>query len=212
MARNYSSFVYIYPPRPERVAPPSFISKVKDTHWGQPKLNGSYGIFATNGKEWHFMNRSKETFKNKLLITKEELLGLHRGKGWIYLCGEYMNKSQKGVDRKVFNGKFVIFDILVFENQWLTGTTFQSRQELLDMLYGTTKYDFWIEKITDNCFRALNFKGELLEAAWKKLVTVDMYEGMVFKRPEAELELSVKSVNNAGWQFKVRKPTKNYSY
>jgi hypothetical protein len=174
-------------------------------------LNGSYGVLATNGKEFHFMNRSNEEFSNKLLITQEELVSMHRGKGWIYLCGEYMNKSKKGADGRIFNGKFVIFDILVFENQWLTGTTFEERQALLDKLYDTEEYDGWITRISENCFRALNFKVGL-EGVWNEIVSIDMYEGMVYKRPNARLETSIKAANNGGWQFKVRKPTKNYSY
>jgi hypothetical protein len=48
--------------------------------------------------------------------------------------------------------------------------------------------------------------------SWKKLVSVEMYEGLVFKKPSAKLDVGYKPANNTGWQVKVRKPTKNYSY
>jgi ATP-dependent DNA ligase len=209
--RDYSSFQYIYPPRPEVVAPPGHEVTLEETHWGQPKMDGSFSILATDGKELHFMNRHKEEFSNKLLIKPEEMKAMHRGKGWIYLVGEYMNKSKKGADGKTFNGKFVLVDILVYENLWLIGMTFEERQNLLDKIFSSTKHDGWIEKISENCFRAINVKGNLTEN-WKKLVKVDMYEGMVYKRANAKLETSFKEKNNTGWQLKIRKPTKNYSY
>lgn len=209
--RIYSSFQYIYPPRPEVVAPPAHVEKIEGTHWGQPKLDGSCSIFATDGKSLHFMNRHREEFSNKLLVKPEELKSLHRGNGWIYLVGEYLNKSKKGADGRTFNGKFVIFDILVHEGKWLIGSTFEERQILLDSLYRTTKFDGWIEKISENCFRAVNFKLKL-KNRWNEIVKIDMYEGMVYKRPGGKLETSFKEKNNTGWQLKIRKPTKNYSY
>lgn len=209
--RDYSSFQYIFPPRPEVVAPPGHEVSLESTHWGQPKMDGSFSILATDGKELHFMNRHKEEFSNRLLITPEELRSMHRGTGWIYLVGEYMNKSKKGANGKTFNGKFVLVDILVYEGKWLVGKTFEERQALLDKVYSSEEFDGWIEKISDNCFRALNIKENLTEK-WKELVKIDMYEGMVYKRANAKLETSFKEKNNTGWQLKIRKPTKNYSY
>lgn len=209
--RNYTSFKYIFPPRPETVAPPAYLGKIGDRFIGQPKLNGSCAILATNGQEVHFMNRHKSEFSNKLLISREELSGLHRGNGWTYLVGEYLNKSKKDKNSKIFNGKFVIFDILVHNDQWLVGTTFSERQRLIEKLYESTDHDGWIRKISDNCFRVENFSQDL-EKKWKEVVKVDMYEGMVFKKHNAKLEVSFGAKNNTGWQMKIRKPTKNYSY
>lgn len=211
MTRNYSSFKYIFPPRPETVASPDHVKVVEGSHLAQPKLNGSCAVLATDGKEFHFMNRHKEEFKNKLLIPKEELLGLHRGSGWTYLVGEYLNKSQKGVDGKVFNGKFVVFDILVKDSKWLVGTTFEERQALLGEIYQTIEHDGWIRKITNYCFVVNTFKSDFVEK-WKEIVDIEVYEGMVFKRAQGKLETAFSARNNTGWQLKVRKPTKNYSY
>jgi ATP-dependent DNA ligase len=209
--RKYTSFKYIYPPRPESVAPPQHLSKVEEEYVGQPKLNGSCAILATDGKEVHFMNRHHEKFRNKLLIGEKELKSLHRGKGWIYLVGEYLNKSQKDKLGKIFNGKFVIFDILVFEDNWLVGSTLEERQNLLREIFKTQDHDGWISKITEECFLVNNFRKNFLNV-WKDITTIEMYEGMVFKKANSKLQVSFGEKNNTGWQLKIRKPTRNYQY
>jgi ATP-dependent DNA ligase len=127
------------------------------------------------------------------------------------LCGEFMNKSQRGADRKVFNAKFVIFDIIVYNGKHLKDSTFWERQTLLDSLYEVQKHDQWINKIYENIFRVKNLE-ENLEQEWKDIVNVEMYEGFVLKKREGKLEQSFKQKNNIGWQVKIRKPTKNYKY
>jgi ATP-dependent DNA ligase len=122
-----------------------------------------------------------------------------------------MNKSQKDSGKKIFNHKFVIFDILVHEGKQLIGSTFEERQKLLSKLYKTTSHDKWISKISENVFRANNFSNNL-EAEWKEITTVEMYEGFVFKKKTGTLTAGHKKENNMGWQLKIRKPTKNYSY
>ena len=71
-------------------------------------------------------------------ITKEEILSLFRGEvgKWMVINGEYLNKSKQDENRLTFNHKFVIFDILVYNSEYLVGETFQDRINLLDELYG----------------------------------------------------------------------------
>jgi hypothetical protein len=116
---KYEKFRYLYPPRPTVKAPPNSIKTYEKMGlWAQPKLNGSCSLLFTNGTDVFFMNRHHEKFSNNHL-DKEELKSLHRGTGWLVLVGEYMNKSQRGPDRKIFNLKFVIFDILVLARSWI---------------------------------------------------------------------------------------------
>jgi len=206
---KYTEFIYLYPPRPETVLPESYISlfEKKEYIW-QPKLNGSCGANFTDGKEVIFMNRHKKNFVyNHMNIN--ELKSLSRG-GWTVLVGEYMNKGKCGADRKPFRNKFVIFDILVHENEYLLGTTFAKRQKLLDKLYPSTYYDGWITKISENIFRANNFTTNISQK-FKEISKIDMYEGFVGKKPTGILEMGMHEGNNKGWHVKVRKPTKNYT-
>ena len=207
---KYSEFKYLYPPRPALKAPRTSITKFVELGFiAQPKLNGSCGVLFTDGERVIFMNRHKSPFA-KYSIPQEELKKLHRGEGWLVLVGEHMNKSQKDGKKKLFNGKFVIFDILVYSGQHLVGTTFSQRQELLDQLYETQPFDTWISQISSSIFRVNNLQNA--EEHWENLTQTGMYEGYVFKRKDGKLDLGFNSGNNSGWQIKIRKPTKNYSY
>jgi hypothetical protein len=52
---------------------------------------------------------------------------------------EFLNKNKKGEDGKPFNLKFVIWDILVYESNYLVGSTIIDRLTLLENLYPCTK-------------------------------------------------------------------------
>jgi hypothetical protein len=209
---NYLEFKYIYPPRPETKSPASGLSTYQRMGFlAQPKLNGSCGVLFTNGSIARFMGRHADTFTRQL-IKEETLAQLHRNSGWTVLVGEFMNKSQRDGKGKIFNGNFVIFDILVHEGVHLIGKTVAERQELLDTLYPLVEdFDDFIYKVGDSAYRVKNF-GQDLDTLWKKIIKVEMYEGFVLKRPDAPLDLGYRPVNNSGWQLKIRKPTKNYQY
>ena len=184
---EYSKFRYLYPPRPETKAPVEMLQTLEDMGFiAQPKLNGSCAVLFTNGKEVIFWNRHKKAFaKHQMNI--DELRSLHRGKGWVVICGEYMNKSQKDVKGKTFNHKFVIFDIIVFNGKMLVGTTMKERILLLNQHWNLKEYDKWIMRISDNVFMVNSFSGDF-EERWKEIVKIDMYEGFVFKKMNSKLE------------------------
>ncbi len=209
--KDYRTFKYYYPPRPNIKTTSSGIQTYENLRMiGQAKLNGSCGCLFLNETSVKFMNRRNESFSRQL-IQKEELQSLHKGNGWMYLVGEYMNKSKKNKNGEVFNGKFVIFDILVYNGKYLIGETFSERQAILDELFDTKYYDGVISQISDNIFRANNFSNDLVEL-YNQLITVDMYEGLVLKKRAAKLENGLRPNNNMGWQVKIRKPTANYTF
>ena len=208
----YDKYKYIYPPRPATVLAPSALDRFEEMgFWGQPKLNGSNSISFTDSKSLTFMNRHKQPFTN-FKLNKEEIISIHKGKGWMSFCGEYMNKSQRDTNGKVFNQKLVLYDLIVFENQHLIGSTFEERQKLMDEVFPSQgDFDPFLQVISDNIFRVKNFKKELL-TNFKAVTQHEMYEGEVLKRPTGKLEAGYREANNVGWQAKCRKPTKNYSY
>lgn len=176
---------------------------------GQPKLNGSSMQLYTDGKIVIIMNRHKERLAIKLEI--EELKGLHRGHGWMVLCGEYMNKNKKDETGKFWNHKFVIFDILVLNGEHLLGTTFEERYEMLRNLYPDNPVKMQLHQITENCFR-VNSITEGFAKMYEELTIHDMYEGFVLKKADGKLENGVTAANNIRTQLKCRKGTKNYRF
>ena len=207
----YNKYRYIYPPRPEINLPASELTKYDNGLWvGQPKLNGSNIVIFTNGKEVHLYNRHNSPITN-IKMEESEFLSLHRGKGWIVLNGEYMNKSKNNSKGEVFNHKLVIFDVLVYDGVQTIGMTFNQRIQLLNELFPSTNYDGFINKINDNIY-IVNTFTQNFELLWDKITQTDMYEGWVLKKGSAKLKNGVSEKNNTDSQMKFRKPTKNYSY
>ena len=208
-------FNIMYPPRPKNPIPPESIQKFEDGFFmAQPKLNGSQGVLYLSEKEFEFRNRHKELL-TRVEIDSQELLGLHRGKGEMILCGEYLNKNKKHLDGADFNHKYVLFDILMFEGVHLVGQTFSQRQNLLRQLYReeTKKFDGFIPQLNDlpNVYLVETFDSNFTEL-YHQLVQIDMYEGIVLKDKYAGLEYGFSEDNNHKSQVKARKPTKNYAF
>lgn len=223
----YNSYRYIFPPRIENSSAPETLENYDNgTYLAQPKLNGDCMLVFTNGLETVVMDRHKKEFSKtiKMLPTLQKL---HRetltgnNNKWMVLVGEHMAKSQTNAEGKVWNDKFVIFDIIVFDGIQLIGKTFQERQELLDKLYGKeeialTKTGAYTDKFLysteiEDVFRVKSFR-DCFSAIWNDLVKIGMYEGLVLKRADAKLENGNTKLNNTNTQMKFRKPTKNYAY
>jgi ATP-dependent DNA ligase len=161
-----------------------------------------------NNDKLYVYNRHGQRLTN-FRIDFNEIKSLHRGKGWLVLNGEYMNKSKRNINGEIFNDKFCLFDILVFENQHLVGTTFENRIQLLNNLY--EKPSDFLGRISPNVYRIKSFY-ENYEELYNNLEGIDMVEGLVLKRKSAKLEFGSTENNNSKSQIKVRKPTKNYKY
>jgi ATP-dependent DNA ligase len=128
--------------------------------------------------------------------------------------GEYMNKSKKDKYDQIFNHKFVIFDILVYNSDYLIGKTFKERINLINKLYNINNKSNdseFLYKISDNIYFVKSYY-ENFKSLYNSIISIDMYEGLVLKRKNAKLEIVSSSSNNHKSQLKCRKPTKNYKY
>jgi len=207
----YKKYRYIFPPRPESKVRHTELPKYDNNiYLGQPKLNGSNCEVYTNGVEVYVMNRHKGELTN-VKIGKKVFTDLHRGEGWMVLNGEYMNKAKKGKDGLVFNHKFVIFDIIVYNGKQTVGTTFEERVDLLKNLYDSKIYDNTIRKINSDIYIVETFFSGFQDI-YNNLISIDMYEGFVLKKRKSKLENGISQKNNSGSQIKVRKNTKNYDF
>lgn len=209
---KYLNYRYIFPPRPKNAIPDSELEFWDNGSLvAQPKLNGSNCVIFTNGEKFIAMNRHNQRLTN-FNLTDNELKDIYRGQGWMVLNGEYMNKSKSDENGQVFNHKFVIFDILAVDGEYLVGKTFEERIKLLDNLYGQVDSEKeYLYKITENIYRVKSYTGEF-KSIFDKLTPIDMIEGVVMKRRTARLELGTSENNNTKSQLKCRKATKNYKY
>lgn len=209
---------YIYPPRPEVKIPSSDLHKFDDgTYFGQTKYNGSCCVLFVTETDHKAWNRHKEPMSN----FKANISTLHRGKGQMVLCGEYLNKSQPGEGDSNLNHKFVIWDIIGYENEWLIGATTEQRLELLETLYpchrmvvndkGLQTFKHLCCTDMDDVFKAPTYTHGFY-SLYNEIVKTPLYEGFVLKKRDAKLEMGFGEKNNTQWQLKCRKQTKNYPY
>jgi hypothetical protein len=209
---KYLNYRYIFPPRPKNAIPDSELGFWDNGSLiAQPKLNGSNCVIFTNGEKTIVMNRHNQRLTN-FNISDNEIRDIYRGEGWMILNGEYMNKSKSDENNQVFNHKFVIFDILGFNGEYLVGKTFEERVILLDEIYGKVDSDKeYLFKVTENVYRVKSYTVDF-KNIFDKLTSIDMLEGLVMKRKNARLELGTSENNNTRSQLKCRKATKNYKY
>jgi ATP-dependent DNA ligase len=210
---KYSNYRYIYPPRPKNAIPSSDLNSYDNgTMLAQPKLDGSNCLIFTDGKTVKVMNRHSQPM-TRFEIPTEEILSLYKGSGgWTVINGEYLNKSKRDETGNTFNHKFVIFDILVNDGDYLIGKTFDQRLKILDEMFGTIESEKnYLYSISTNVLRVKTYTERLLDN-FERLVRIDMVEGLVMKRKNARLEIGNTELNNVNSQLKSRKPTKNYKY
>ena len=216
---KYKDYMYLFPPRPEQTTHHTELSKYDNGEYiAQPKYNGSCCVVFLNETNCIVMNRHKTRITSD--YSNIDFRGMYSGKGWMVLCGEFMNKSKKGEQGETWNLKFVAFDILVYNGEYMIGTTFKQRVDLLEKLFPChrmmigEKFESMKYTCITNCknvYRATSYYANF-ENLYSKLITTDMYEGIVLKRADAKLTLGMAEKNNNSWQIKCRKPTKNYAF
>ena len=109
---RYEKYMYLFPPRPIQTTHHAEIKKYDNKLFiAQPKYNGTCCNVFINESEIIVMNRHKGTITSN--YNDIDFRGMYRGKGWMVICGEFLNKNKKGENGKPFNLKFVIWDILV---------------------------------------------------------------------------------------------------
>jgi hypothetical protein len=210
---KYLTYRYLYPPRPKNAISPDDLS-----FWDngslicQPKLNGSNASIYTNGKKIIIMNRHGQRLTN-VRVSDSEILSLYRGNGgWMILNGEYLNKSKSDETGQAFNHKFVIFDILCYDGDYLVGKTFEERVNLLDTLYDQVDSEKdYLYSISTNVYRVKSYRDGFKEF-FDKYTPIDVIEGVVMKRCNAKLEVGASELNNTKSQIKCRKKCNSYKY
>lgn len=223
---KYESFKkngFIYPPRAEYKCPAADLDKYDDgTYFGQPKYNGMALLVFTNGEELHIYNRHKEYMA---LLTKNsecDFRGLALTKKWYVYAGEYLNKGKYGETGVKEKNKFVMWETLVWDGEYLVGSTLTERLDLLENIYPCQRaivgQQQGLEVYDHLCCTELNgvYKTPTYTGNWKELysqiVKVDLYEGLVLKKKDSKLEFGLQELNNHSWQIKCRKVTKNYAF
>jgi hypothetical protein len=217
---DYKDFKYIFPPRPEQKIKTDSLNKFpSDKYLAQVKLNGSCAVlFVEPNGHWQLWDRHKTILPTRNI----DFENLKSKIGWNVFAGEYLNKNKQG-EHGDFNKKFVIWDLLVKDGEYLVGKTFEQRQEeLIKMMPCLTgivnesgefeQHEFLCCTPFKDIYRAPVFIGGDYTELYNRAVKTDLYEGLVLKRRNAILTHGFNEKNNTDWQIKCRKETKNYSF
>ena len=217
---KYEKYRYLYPPRPIQTTHFTELSKYDNGKYIiQPKYNGTCCVVFISKDSVKVMTRHNTPITTS--YSHIDFQGLHSGEGWMVLCGEFLNKNKQGEDGKPFNLKFIIWDILVYNSEYLIGSTIVQRLELLEKLFPCIRMMVEKDKMKtlahvcftkyDNVYKAPTYIGDF-EPLYQEIVDTDLYEGLVMKRKDAKLTFGFNEKNNNEWQIKCRKPTKNYDF
>ena len=211
----YNRFSYVYPPRPKNAAPVQDIPKYDNGSMVfQPKFNGSNCSIFTNGIEWRIHNRHNDRLTNFNLTPEEMSANLFKGERgkWSFINGEYLNKSKKDENGETFNHKLIIFDMPIFDGEYMLNSTFKERIDLMENIYGTQECEKdYLYQISENIYLTKSYYAGYA-ALYNKLSKIDMVEGFVGKLLRGKLEMGTTENNNCRSQIKFRKKCTMYNF
>lgn len=217
MSVPYAEKFVFFPPRPEGSVPPDAIGSFVG-FWGQYKYNGTRQmIFVHPDGTIELYGRHQKPHARVFYELSPELeasirkLKLPRGK-WHVLDSELLHKKTENL-----RDRTVLFDSLVYNGEYLVGTTYRERLEILRSVCRKPRKRETVTgrkialHITDHLWLVPTFVKSLGDR-FEDLLDMDEIEGLMLKDPEGVLEFGVAEKNNSAWMARCRKPTKNYSF
>jgi hypothetical protein len=210
MIEKFNKYKYIYPPRPELKTHRDRLEFYdNDKFIAQPKLNGSCCEIYTGGGNIIQNGRHRNTL-TVYRLSNDEIQQVI-GNSWNVVVGEYMNKSKKDENNNIFNHKLVLFDQVVINGDYLLGSTFEERLELMNKLYNPIDENEYLYKLSENIYMVKSFLTNFANI-WDDVTKIDMMEGLVLKKKDGKLERGIREKNNVKWMIKIRKTTSNYNF
>lgn len=207
---RYEAYRFLWPPRPEKAAPPELIGFYERRGWiAQIKKNGTCTVIFSRGDEVIFKTRHNDDHKSWSPQPSHSEFFAGRG-DWNVYVAELLHSKGPTVKNHLY-----LFDILVNDGEALIGTTLNERQQILQERFPSPKADILGSRagigarmIAQDVSQAAPIANP--SAAWPTLGPLD--EGFVFKDPAAKLAACIVPSSNGGWQTKIRRPHENYSF
>jgi ATP-dependent RNA circularization protein (DNA/RNA ligase family) len=184
----------IYPPRPEKAIIPGLIPNFeRQGYIAQIKFNGTCQVIAID-KFGVVDFRTRKGERNRAWAPSGKVIDFFQKFPDSIFVGELLHSKGPSVKDTI-----VLFDVIQYTGELLIGRSLSDRLDILKTI-----------KETANVKVARVHKKNLLDLF--RGLTDPLHEGIVLKKPDAVLRDCRRSGLNAGWQIKVRKPTKNYGY
>jgi len=182
---KYTSYQYLWPPRPEHIIPPGLLNYYETLHWiCQVKKNGTCLVLFFRRDELIVQTRHGTPPKTWALTPTLRSALSGRFNQWTVLVGELLHHKGPRIKDTIY-----LFDLLVDSGRHLVGTTLADRLARLQAMFprqadclSTGAYQtadrLWIAKTYLSGFSKL-FNG----------LTMPEDEGLVLKDPQAKLGL-----------------------
>ena len=208
----------MFPPRPSRKIPPEKVADYESKgYFSQFKFNGTRTLVEFKDGKINLWTRHKAPHK-QYKLTKgmesnlkriQETLGPDESH---ILDGELMHSKTKGL-----KDTLILFDLLVYKNEYLLDTKALERYLLLqaildepDCRESVTGKRIAI-KVMEHVWLAETFCTNF-EDRFNHAIELDEVEGLVLKKVVGKLERGFREENNGSWLIRCRKPHKNYGF
>lgn len=207
---RYEAYRFLWPPRPEKAAPPALMGFYERRGWiAQVKKNGTCTVIFARGDTVIFKTRHDDMHKSWEPLPSHSEFFAGRPEWNVYVA-ELLHSKGPHVKNHLY-----LFDILVNDGEEMIGMTLQDRQIILQTRFPSPKVDIGGSRaglgarlITQDVSHADTIANPT--RYWSTLGVLD--EGFVFKDPNAKLDACIAASANGGWQVKVRRPHANYSF
>lgn len=204
----YNEFKYLWPPRPRNAILPAMIQFYENRRWtAQVKKNGSCALWAVSpDKQFIVMNRHGAPFTNWTPNPDlyKELRELPNK--WQVFTGELLHHKTPNI-----KDVFYIFDILVKDGEFLKGSKFHERANILTEMFNHPSFEEdHSYKISNKLWLAKNYNIGF-NNLYENLTDISD-EGLVLKDSNAILGTCFRPDDNSNWMVKIRKPHKNYGF
>ncbi len=207
---KYDAYRFLWPPRPERAAPPELMGFYEKRGWtAEVKKNGTCTLIAARGDQVIFKTRHNDDHKAWAPQPSHSLFFAGRTHWNVYVAELLHSKGPLVKDH------LYLFDILVSDGHELIGWPLRDRRLILQERFPSPKADIagsragiGARMIEQDFSQAEPIQNP--SAIWPKLGPLD--EGFVFKNPTAALSACIAPTANGTWQTKIRRPHTNYSF
>lgn len=193
------TFKYFYPERPVLMnVDQDLMNRLSvDPDWiAEKKYNGKHLVLYYLAGEFQFWGRHGDLLKYTPDDTMRKALSQLQLPDYTVFDGELRDGKVRGIRNKI-----VLFDLLIWGADLLSGTPFWHRRKLLergvkanDVIAFPIQYNFYFGKV------------------FHEVIEDPEIEGLVLKNRHGVLSLGRKSANTSKWMFKVRRPNNSYKF
>lgn len=219
---QYNQFKYIYPQLPKTNISVKHINRFDNgTYLLQPNYFGVPCVVFTNGFELMVYDHWGRVLRN--VSDAIDFRRLAKSKNWYVYSGTYNDKPEKTqtAGGLIFEtDRFIITDVLVWDGEYLIGTTLEERLSILD-----TVFQFHPKAITDCYIEAFKFmyctmhKGIFrarfypnnFPVLYDQIVTAK-YNGIIIRKKGTSLEKAFRSRGNRADLFLIRKRNNIFNF